>query len=451
MVRLVANVWIFVLLSSTVFAQDKIEWRQDVEQAKEEAKQDGKLVLLHFTATWCKPCQELERFVFVNPLLVREINQDVIAVKVDVDELPGLTDEFDIQSCPTDVLLDPHGKVLVKRSSPRSIEEFIVMIEGARNQVAQQTQSPDAKPMSDLQRIAQASQGGSFQPPTTFQAKQTTGAFSKPNNPENTRDFRPSGSFSQQVNNEWAASHKNGASAMPTRSEHVPSIRFAQNENVPTNPTEQRMNQPSRGGAFQPASSPLAEQTNQKKENQSLAIRNPYVTGQQSVNNQQSVTGQPSVASPASSPSPASNVAQASATLEHASPAEQPLPRVALDGFCPVTLIADQDWVKGSKEWGCVHRGKLFFFHSQERRDLFMQTPEVYSPLLGGADPVQYHEEGTLVEGKRKLGVFYETDEGHQVIVLFNSSENRERFEHDPSKFVEAVRVAREQVDQKLR
>ena len=123
------------------------------------------------------------------------------------------------------------------------------------------------------------------------------------------------------------------------------------------------------------------------------------------------------------------------------------LPPIGLDGYCGVTLMEEQKWVKGDERFGCIHRGKLYFFGSQQLLDRFQMTPDMFSPLLGGADPVAFQESGKLVDGKRKLGIFYGEPGEPSLIVLFDSETNRTSFESDPPKYVQSVRQAMSQVD----
>jgi protein disulfide-isomerase len=126
---------------------------------------------------------------------------------------------------------------------------------------------------------------------------------------------------------------------------------------------------------------------------------------------------------------------------------DKDLPPLGLDGYCGVTLIQEQKWVKGNPEFGCIHRGRLYLFASRECLELFQMTPDMFSPLLGGADPVSYHHTGQLVEGARRYGVFYGDEGEPSVIVLFENEANRDAFQTDPAKYVQEVRQAMSRVD----
>lgn len=67
----------------------------------EASKQTSKLIVIDFTATWCGPCQ------YIQPAVneFAEIYTDVDFIKIDVDELEGVAQEFGVQTMPTFILL----------------------------------------------------------------------------------------------------------------------------------------------------------------------------------------------------------------------------------------------------------------------------------------------------------------------------------------------------------
>ena len=66
-------------------------------------------VLVDFFATWCGPCKML------SPVIeqVEREKPELVVVKVDVDELPGIAADYGIQAIPTLFLLKD-GKVVNK-------------------------------------------------------------------------------------------------------------------------------------------------------------------------------------------------------------------------------------------------------------------------------------------------------------------------------------------------
>jgi YHS domain-containing protein len=57
---------------------------------------------------------------------------------------------------------------------------------------------------------------------------------------------------------------------------------------------------------------------------------------------------------------------------------------VAIKGYDPVAFFTDGKPVKGKPEFLAHHDGALYYFASQEHRDLFKADPAKYEPVFGG-------------------------------------------------------------------
>jgi len=97
--------------------------------------------------------------------------------------------------------------------------------------------------------------------------------------------------------------------------------------------------------------------------------------------------------------------------------------------------------VDGKKEIGCVHRDRVYLFTTAAHREAFLADPDRMSPLLAGFDPVIFEETGKLIEGEEKFGTFM-GQKPNQRIVLFKTADTRERFQKEPSKYLNVVRTA---------
>ncbi|XP_073006080.1 thioredoxin H1-like [Typha latifolia] len=73
------------------------EWKRQLESANESKK----LVVVDFTASWCGPCRMMAP-IFAD-LAKRFIN--VVFLKVDVDELRTVAEEWEIEAMPTFIYL----------------------------------------------------------------------------------------------------------------------------------------------------------------------------------------------------------------------------------------------------------------------------------------------------------------------------------------------------------
>ncbi|KAJ0469514.1 putative monodehydroascorbate reductase (NADH) [Helianthus annuus] len=66
-----------------------------------ESKQSPKLMVVDFSASWCGPCKMLEPFIRSLSSKYPEID----FIKIDVDELQDVAQQFGVQAMPTLVLL----------------------------------------------------------------------------------------------------------------------------------------------------------------------------------------------------------------------------------------------------------------------------------------------------------------------------------------------------------
>lgn len=112
-------------------------------------------------------------------------------------------------------------------------------------------------------------------------------------------------------------------------------------------------------------------------------------------------------------------------------------PPLALDGYCPVTLVDKRQWQAGDKLWGAIHRGRTYLFTSEAAQKAFLADPDRYSPVLSGNDPVMRLEHHQDVPGKREHGAFY-----NDRIYLFASEETFQQFDRDPARYTVDTRQA---------
>lgn len=104
-----------------------VRWETNPYVASQKAHAESKLVLLHFGAQWCGPCQNQKRFVFSSPAVARAIHQVAVPVIVDIDANKALAQELNVTSIPFDVFLTPDGEVYSQRKSPIDTSNYIAM------------------------------------------------------------------------------------------------------------------------------------------------------------------------------------------------------------------------------------------------------------------------------------------------------------------------------------
>ena len=115
----------FGFVANSQAQQSPIQWETSPRAAAAKAESESKLVMLHFTADWCGPCQNLKRFVFSSPSVARAIHQKAVPVIVDIDANKELAQQLGVVSIPYDVFLTPSGEVFTRHSSPKDSSNFL--------------------------------------------------------------------------------------------------------------------------------------------------------------------------------------------------------------------------------------------------------------------------------------------------------------------------------------
>ena len=104
-----------------------------VEQGKEQALKDGKLLLVEFTATWCPPCKEMEEETWPDQDVQSWIKENAIAIQIDVDKNEKLMAEMKVESMPTTILFSPRkgGKEFGRKVGPLTPKELLRWVKKA--------------------------------------------------------------------------------------------------------------------------------------------------------------------------------------------------------------------------------------------------------------------------------------------------------------------------------
>ncbi|MCC6507704.1 MAG: thioredoxin family protein [Pirellulaceae bacterium] len=110
----------------------------------------------------------------------------------------------------------------------------------------------------------------------------------------------------------------------------------------------------------------------------------------------------------------------------------------ALGGYCPVALLGEpSSWIKGSEQFAIRHRGRVYFLSSEETAKQFLATPDAFTPVLSGHDPLVFLREGRLVDGSIYDGVLKD----RQHIMLFSSEANKTVFYENYDRLVSELEL----------
>jgi len=112
-----------------------VNWLDNEEEALALAKKKNLPVIIDFSAEWCTACHEIDALVFQNKTVVSEMQNKIIAVRIDVTENSetnsAVLRKYGVIGLPTIVFLDKKGNLL---ESPRisglvTPETYLKMLE----------------------------------------------------------------------------------------------------------------------------------------------------------------------------------------------------------------------------------------------------------------------------------------------------------------------------------
>src|SRR5829696_7504442 len=118
MKKLSLNLFLLLGLSTVAFAQDEKETLQHTDSwaaALQKAQKENKLIFVDTYFTGCHPCAQMDKEVFPNEAVSKEMSENFIGIKVDVfKEKLGdtINMKYGISGFPTFLILDKSGKLI---------------------------------------------------------------------------------------------------------------------------------------------------------------------------------------------------------------------------------------------------------------------------------------------------------------------------------------------------
>jgi uncharacterized protein YyaL (SSP411 family) len=154
-VRLLTILLPFLLVHAPIVrATESIEWHPWSEEVFERAKREDRFVLLDLGAVWCHWCHVMEEITYRDPEVVRLIKSRYIAVQVDQDSRPDLSNRYEDYGWPATIVFNADGGEIVKRQGyipPRPMASMLLAI------IDDPTPGPSVVPEEQITLAASAS------------------------------------------------------------------------------------------------------------------------------------------------------------------------------------------------------------------------------------------------------------------------------------------------------
>jgi uncharacterized protein YyaL (SSP411 family) len=120
-----------VLLHCAARAEEAIDWQPWSEDVFEHAREENRFVLLDLGAVWCHWCHVMEDVTYRDPEVIRLIRSRYIAVRVDQDSRPDLSNRYEDYGWPATIVFNADGSEIVKRQGyipPRPMASMLQAI-----------------------------------------------------------------------------------------------------------------------------------------------------------------------------------------------------------------------------------------------------------------------------------------------------------------------------------
>ncbi len=105
----------------------KPKWFTDLSKAESLAKQTNRYVFVDFFATWCEPCKMLQHDV-LDTKQFNKLSKYFVFCRIDTDQQPTLSAQYNITALPTQDILDASGSVLDQRVGYSNPDDFYAFI-----------------------------------------------------------------------------------------------------------------------------------------------------------------------------------------------------------------------------------------------------------------------------------------------------------------------------------
>jgi len=114
------------------------DWLTDYAEARAQSRRQDLPLLVHFHASWCGPCRQMNRETLHSPALLSLFGTQIIAVKVDSDANPGLIEAFRVEGLPADLVIAPDGHIVSRSEGYQSRSRYMTTINDWTGRFARQ-------------------------------------------------------------------------------------------------------------------------------------------------------------------------------------------------------------------------------------------------------------------------------------------------------------------------
>ncbi len=104
-----------------------IKW-YDYNEGMSLAKKQNKQVYLHFYTDWCEYCKEMQSTTFINPAVVKMLNTDFVAIRVNTTKDHKIAAKYNIRPVPDNWFLSSSGNKIRNFLGYYEPDQFVTVL-----------------------------------------------------------------------------------------------------------------------------------------------------------------------------------------------------------------------------------------------------------------------------------------------------------------------------------
>jgi thiol-disulfide isomerase/thioredoxin len=105
----------------------QIYWQENLAQAKESSASSGKLIVMDFWATWCRPCVNMDNELWQHPEML-VVSENFIGLKVNVDFNTTTAMQYNVKSIPKVVIALANGDMVWETLGFSNAESYLKIL-----------------------------------------------------------------------------------------------------------------------------------------------------------------------------------------------------------------------------------------------------------------------------------------------------------------------------------
>jgi thiol-disulfide isomerase/thioredoxin len=104
--------------------------RISLEEARSRAEQEGKLIFIHFTASWCMPCQLMSQTTYKDQKVASLLNDNFVSILADVEEPFGFDykNKYNVNLLPTLLIMNFQGQILGRYEESLGVDRMVNLL-----------------------------------------------------------------------------------------------------------------------------------------------------------------------------------------------------------------------------------------------------------------------------------------------------------------------------------